>query len=157
MEKSEQYTEKIFASLDKLKKFMIHIHRHLHNHYRDDKMVDITPSEQMLLFKMTRWHEKKIIVTDIVNILELAPSTVSLTLNSLEEKGYVERTVNKENRREIYVSLTHKGQKILEKIKANNRHLIKNLFDYLGDEDSEKLLDLLEKMVSFLEKEENSK
>lgn len=150
MEKSELYTEKIFATFGKFKKFM------MNRHHCATELYDITPSEQMLLFRMNKWHKEKIIVTDIVNILELAPSTVSLTLNSLESKGYIKRTVNKDNRREIYVDLTDKGKKILDKVKIKNRMMVKDLFDYLGEEDSEKLIDLLEKMISFLEREENN-
>jgi DNA-binding MarR family transcriptional regulator len=152
MNKDKKYIESIMHNFLKIKKHLMQNSRNLVH------ASDIKPSEQMLLFKLNHLiKDKKIIVTDIVNILELAPSTVSFTLNSLESNGYIERTLNKDNRREIYVSLTDKGKSILKDIKQRNYHFMGKLINHLGENDAQKLVDLLEKTVLFLEKEEDLK
>jgi DNA-binding MarR family transcriptional regulator len=151
LEKNEEVIKEIFSAFLKMKKFVRDNNTLIHN-------GDIKPSEQILLLKMSQhMKDNKIIINDIVNILELAPPTISLTLNSLEDHGYIERTLNKDNRREIFVSLTNKGKKMLDNIKEKHYHFISKLIDYLGEDDTKNLIFLLNKTTKFLEDYENDK
>lgn len=140
----------VMSAFFKVKRIMM---KEFDKHFQSD---DIKPSESMLLFKIGGFsRDEKVIVTDIVNALGLAPSTVSLTLNSLEDHGYIKRSLNKDNRREIYVSLTDKGKATLEDLKKKHQDLILGLTNFLGKDDTKKLGELLEKMAVFLESKEN--
>lgn len=57
----------------------------------------------------------------IAEELCLNKSTVTRGLASLEERGYVKREINAENKREIKVFLTDKAMEILPLIKASSR------------------------------------
>ena len=52
---------------------------------------------------------------------------MSRTLRGLEEKGYVERSVDKKDRRNTYISLTEKGWKKGEEAGQEAREEIQNL------------------------------
>lgn len=55
-------------------------------------------------------YRKGMNISQIVNQLCVAPPAVSRTLNSLEEKGLIERKVNKSDRRNTLVELTELGR-----------------------------------------------
>lgn len=57
---------------------------------------------------------KQMTISELAAILHSLPSAVSRTLRGLEESGYVERTVNKKDRRNTYVELTEAGKAIVE-------------------------------------------
>ena len=48
---------------------------------------------------------------EISRLTHLKPPTISITLHSMEEAGYVERRVDSKDRRQINVFLTAKGKK----------------------------------------------
>lgn len=53
----------------------------------------------------------KITSSELAAKTKTLPPAVSRTLRGLEEKGYVERSVDKKDRRNTYISLTEKGWK----------------------------------------------
>ena len=56
---------------------------------------------------------KQMTISELAAMLHSLPSAVSRTLKGLEERGYVERIVNKKDRRNTYVELTEAGEAIV--------------------------------------------
>ena len=125
-----ELTKRIFNAIEKMKKNKIH----------DQLTDDLRPSEEMFLLKIGFLKCENIKVNDIVTSLCFAPSTVSTMLKSLEAKGYVTRCKNEDKKCEVFVQLTTKGKKLLEE-----------LVDYLGTNDAEKLIELIEKISDHFE------
>ena len=48
----------------------------------------------------------------IAELLCLETSTVSGILDRMQKKGFIERVVNEENRREVFVKVTGRGQEL---------------------------------------------
>ncbi len=83
-------------------------------------------------------------------VLNLAPPTVTPMINQLEEKGLIERVGSKEDRRVVYIQLTKKGQTFLDEKENHFKSNIKELVNYLGEEDSMTFIRIVRKTSDFL-------
>ena len=146
MNRNAEFTKKIFNIIGRLKRADI-----MNVNGSDN---DIRPSEEMFLLKINMLSGNKDVsvrVNDLVNILKFAPSTVSTILKALEDTGYITRDTNKDNRREVLVKITDKGKLRLEAAKKHHFDMVSNLITYLGEEDAQKLIEILEKTTCFFE------
>ena len=104
---------------------------------------------------------KKLNVSDLIPGLssELAaktrtlPPAVSRTLRGLEEKGYVERSVDKKDRRNTYISLTEKGWKKGEEVRDRMQDFGCSVMSQLKEEDIDQLVAYLDRIYEIAEKE----
>ena len=81
------------------------------------------------------------------------PPAVSRTLRGLEEKGYVERSVDKKDRRNTYISLTEKGWKKGEEVRDRMQDFGCSVMSQLKEEDIDQLVDYLDRIYEIAEKE----
>ena len=79
-----------------------------------DLFPDISKMDFFTMILKEKEKGKQMTISELAAILHSLPSAVSRTLRGLEESGYVERTVNKKDRRNTYVELTEAGQAIVE-------------------------------------------
>ncbi len=80
--------------------------------------------------------------SDLAKSLYIAPSTVAISLNRLEESGYVYREKGEDKRKSL-VYLTAKGAQILETVDSTFLHLNRQLTETLTKEECETLAALL--------------
>ena len=81
------------------------------------------------------------------------PPAVSRTLRGLEEKGYVERSVDKKDRRNTYISLTEKGWKKGEEVRDRMHDFGCSVMSQLKEEDVDQLVAYLDRIYEIAEKE----
>ena len=86
-------------------------------------------------------------VSDIARYLELSAPAVSRTMKSLEEKEYIERHTDKQDRRNTFVKLTTKGEEQQKAGMKSFEEFSEAIFARLGDEKSNQLLEDLEAFV----------
>ena len=86
-------------------------------------------------------------VSDIARYLELSAPAVSRTMKALEEKEYIERQTDKQDRRDTFVKLTTKGEEQQKDWMKSFEEFSEAIFARLGDEKSNKLLEDLEAFV----------
>ena len=86
-------------------------------------------------------------VSDIARYLELSAPAVSRTMKSLEEKEYIERQTDKQDRRNTFVKLTIKGEEQQKAWMKSFEEFSEAIFARLGDDKSNKLLEDLEAFV----------
>jgi len=86
-------------------------------------------------------------VSDIARYLELSAPAVSRTMKSLEEKEYIERQTDKQDRRNTFVKLTKKGEEQQKAWMKSFEEFSEAIFARLGDEKSNQLLEDLEAFV----------
>lgn len=65
--------------------------------------------------------------TDIAKNQKLALSTITITLNRLENKGYIERTRSEKDRRVTFIALTEKGEELCAEHRAFFQDITQNL------------------------------
>lgn len=86
-------------------------------------------------------------VSDIARYLELSAPAVSRTMKSLEEKEYIERHTDKQDRRNTFVKLTKKGEEQQKAWMKSFEEFSEAIFARLGDEKSNQLLEDLEAFI----------
>lgn len=87
------------------------------------------------------------LVNQLAEKLGLTNSTVSIRLNSLEEKGMIERIPSSEDRRKKNITLTPLGLKIVNLSRPNPMEHFLAVLNTLSDDEKEILLQLVKKMT----------
>jgi len=68
------------------------------------------------------------------------------TLNSLERKGYIERAINRNDRRQILVSLTNQGRDHAQRHYDEHLAMMTEVLRELGKDDAQEFVRLIEKV-----------
>lgn len=95
-------------------------------------------------------------MTNIASKLLINVSTLSIAINKLEKKGYVERIRTEEDRRVVRIKLTNKGRKALE---AHEKFYFNMVEEACGDMDEQEkriFIQSLENMSEFFMKKLSS-
>ena len=85
-------------------------------------------------------------MASVANALSVTTGTLTISVNSLVKKGFVERVRSEEDRRVVLVSLTEKGKMVYIKHQKFHEELVESIVNRLDEE--EKVL--LEKVLSNL-------
>lgn len=83
--------------------------------------------------------------TEISEAMRSTKGRVSAILNSLEKKGFVGREIDRDNRRNIIVTLTDSGRDYVMKELRECYRIVAHVFEELGEEDSKKFVELTER------------
>ena len=102
---------------------------------------------------MNKGKEDKMTISELAAIARMLPSAISRTLKGLEEKGYVERTINKQDRRNTYVELTEEGKKQMREVRQVMRDFGKTVMAKLDEHEVNELILYLNNIYSIAEKE----
>jgi DNA-binding MarR family transcriptional regulator len=145
-------------------KLMEHIVKISRTSIRQHKSEGLKHSEMFILFtikKAFKSDENGIKITELSNKMEVSPPTITQLVGSLEKQDYVQRTMDKGDRRAVRVKLTEKGEAIID-IEFNKFYkTFENLVQYLGEEQSSELVVLLSKVSDYFyeirEKQKNNK
>lgn len=118
-------------------------------------MEGYKPSEMRLLYfiqKGCRQDERGVTISTLSSMMGVSSPTVTPLVRSLEDSGLVVRYNDQEDRRVVRVTLTEKGEAVRKEVKAANIRYFTELTDYLGEERSVQLAELLELVFHYLEK-----
>ena len=83
--------------------------------------------------------------TEISEAMRSTKGRVSAILNSLEKKGFVGREIDRDNRRNIIVTLTDSGRDYVMKELRECYRIVAHVFEELGEEDSNRFDELAER------------
>ena len=92
---------------------------------------------------------KSISVSELGSLLQITPAGVTHLLNPLEEAGCIERRRDANDRRVVLVGLTAVGYETSQELIRNIQQTLDGLMSYLGEEESEMLVQLMAKVVDF--------
>ncbi|MEW5785942.1 MAG: MarR family transcriptional regulator [Bacillota bacterium] len=127
-------------------------------HWKNRTVAKLKPSEAMVLFCIMENADPGtcgIKVSEIGKELKVASPTVTQLVNGLEKNGYVERTIDADDRRVVRVSLTDKGEAVLKEVAAVFFSLFQELANHLGEEKSRELAALLSEVFAFFNEVHN--
>jgi DNA-binding MarR family transcriptional regulator len=130
-------------------------------HMKQSPVEGLTSGEVMMMFtikKNTMPDEPGIKVSEISNFLKVAPPSITQMINNLEKEGYVERTMDKADRRAVRVRLTDKGREAVLEGKEAFHSMLYGLIEFLGEEKSNELAELLQQVYFYFDlKKDNNK
>jgi DNA-binding MarR family transcriptional regulator len=119
--------------------------------WHEKKIAGYNPSEFKVLVTIKHGTEEKsdMKVSEISQKLHVTPPTVTQIINVLEKDGLVERSTDTEDRRAVKIKLTQAGMAVTEQAKKAFSETFSGLIDYLGEEESEQLANLLFKVQHY--------
>ena len=107
---------------------------------------------------MDKGENGQITISELASRAKMLPSAISRTLKGLEERGYVERNINKNDRRNTYVELTEAGRQLTEEARQIMADFGKSVMAQVDGEDMKRLISYLDNIYHIAEKEiENRK
>lgn len=74
-------------------------------------------------------------MTSVAKTLSVTTGTLTIAINSLVKKGYVERVRSEEDRRVVLVSLSSKGKRAFNHHQKFHEEMIKSITDRLSEEE----------------------
>ena len=95
----------------------------------------------------------KITISELACKSKVHPSAISRTLHGLEEKGYIERSIDKKDRRNICVELTDRGESVVIEARQIMCDYGKSVVDHLKPKELERLIAYMDKIYSVAELE----
>lgn len=101
------------------------------------------------------YGETNINISEFQNELHITKSAISQMMNSLENKGYIERKIDTDDRRKIIVTLTQNGKDILKETKKSANKNLDEIISNLGDENTKQLIALLHQVSNISEELKN--
>lgn len=84
----------------------------------------------------------------LIEVLKVGSGRVANALKNLEKKDYIIRKNANDDHRKTIIFLTEKGKNFVTKSKEEGRKNIFSIYDALGEEDSEHLLRIIEKLIN---------
>lgn len=118
----------------------------------------ITHGEIGVLFCMKKGFKDEkdgIKVSQLSKKMKVASPTITQQINSLESHGFVKRTMDLKDRRVIRIQITEKGEEVLKKAQDGLHNFVYGLVDYMGEDDSDKFINLLNKVFDYMNKQNN--
>lgn len=92
----------------------------------------------------------KVTTSAISKVLMISKSAVSQSINAVEKKGLVERTIDPYDKRVYRVSLTDDGKNALKSAKEHNIQIAETLLSHLNDDDVKSLIRISENVCSIV-------
>lgn len=128
------------------------------NQFRKLKFAEMFPEiSRADFFVMSTIMDKtenvQITISELAFRVKMLPSAISRTLKGLEERGYVERNVDKNDRRNTYVELTAEGERVTEEARQIMADFGKSVMEQVDEEDMKRLVSYLDNIYHIAEKE----
>lgn len=92
-------------------------------------------------------------MSSVAKSLRVTTGTLTISVNSLVKKGYVDRVRSEEDRRVVLVSLTETGRRAYREHKRFHEHMIECITGRLDPEESKVLAGALTNMIRFFEEQ----
>lgn len=134
---------------DKIAKLIVALGKLSSTQPREFKLIEgLNQSESGVFRAMTQIVAEKpgtelFGLSELNSYLNFTRPNLSQTINKLEDKGYVERVVLKDDRRVTYIRLTENGLKTVTDGFKEVFLRLEKISKILGEEDTEKLIDLV--------------
>ncbi len=102
------------------------INRLIYKHFKQYLASSITTQQAVLLDIV--YYAQKITVGEIAVEMNISSSAVSQLIAKMEKNQFIRRTINPDNRREIFITLDAKGQEYFDKQEHVERAVADRLF-----------------------------
>lgn len=98
---------------------------------------NLSPSQ---VFALQELEHRILTIGELADRLFLERSTVSRLVDSMTKGGFVNRILNEENRREVLVSLTEKGQRSLQQVREQSIQYYYSILNEVPEDDQHQIL-----------------
>lgn len=146
MEFSETQLQ-FFHLLNRLKKF-----------HWSSQFQTLKPPEYVALYMIADYHSEHpdspgLYVSKFASNLHISLPAASKSLKQLEQQGWLQRTVDPQNRRNTFISLTEAGKEVLDRETLYCAQQSNRVFQRFGLENASALLQELNRLLDLAEEE----
>lgn len=114
---------------------------------KDNGPCEVTTNDMHVMEAIGTGHPRN--MTSVAKALQVTTGTLTISVNGLVKKGFVERVRSEEDRRVVLVSLTEKGRKAHEQHAKFHEDMIRRIVRELTEEDKRVLEKALSNMNVF--------
>ena len=114
---------------------------------RTEEYKDVTTNDMHVMEAIGIQEAKN--MTSVAKSLEVTTGTLTIAVNSLVKKGYVERVRSEEDRRVVLVSLSEKGKKAYLHHQQFHQQMIASILETLDGQEQQVLEKALQKLNQF--------
>lgn len=118
---------------------------------KDVTKMECIMLEQLHHHKASNPDAEGMYVSSLADRLHTAPPAISRMLKSTERKGYTERSVDQNDRRNTYIRITPEGEAACARAKATMNRVIATVIDEMGPDDMQQLISLFKQFVNTME------
>lgn len=119
----------------------------------DSSCGDLTHNEKMILFILSDISKDSIVsLSTLRERMKLAPSTITPIITLLEEKGLIQRNIDENDRRNIFLRISTKGEEYINKVQIEIKNKMSKYIEYIGENDTKQLIRLISKTTDFFER-----
>ncbi len=119
---------------------------------RTEEFKDLTTNDAHVIEAIGKVGAKN--MSSVAKKLSVTTGTLTISVNSLVKKGYVNRERSEEDRRVVLVSLTEKGKKAYEHHEVFHQKMILAICERLDDTEKQVLANSLDSLNEFFKKYE---
>ena len=87
---------------------------------------------------------------DLVQMLDIRPSSVAELIDKLEQAGLVRREANSGDKRVVNIFITDEGREAAERLSGGRGDSLAEFFSVLSDEEKDQLSSIMDKLVDGL-------
>lgn len=117
------------------------------NAIQSGEFKDLSVTEMHTIEAIGMYTQKT--MSEVANELNITVGTLTIAINNLVKKGYVQRSKSEKDRRIVQISLTKRGKLAYRIHKKFHSDMIKETISGLTDEEEEVLITSLEKLNRF--------
>ena len=117
---------------------------------RTEEYRDMTANDMHVIEAIGTGEPKN--MTTVAKLLSVTTGTLTISMNALVKKGYVQRVRSEEDRRVVLVSLTEKGKRAFAHHKRFHDEMIRQVLKGLDGQEQEILRKALLNLMDFFEK-----
>ncbi|MCE5344117.1 MAG: MarR family transcriptional regulator [Eubacteriales bacterium] len=111
--------------------------------------MDVSIGELHLLEAIGENRERGVLLCELAQRVELTPPTVTVAVNKLAFKGYVQKTRSTQDKRSIIVTLTRLGKKINAAHRYFHEQMVRSIERLLSIDEREGLLHGMRSLNAF--------
>jgi len=126
-------------------------HRRIMQNYLDE--TGVYQAQHRLLMEISR--NPNISQNDIAKLMDVSAATVAVSLKKLEKGGYINKVMDEEDNRLNKITVTEKGNRVVEHSKRIFQSVDRKAFDGFTEEEKHTLFALLQKLNTNLDRMED--
>ena len=114
--------------------------------------IDLSINEMHMLEAVGKGKNKPKTISEIAEDLGITLPSVTVTINKLVKKGYVEKLRGEEDARIVYVTLTKQGKKIDSVHRYFHESMVRSIISGMSEQEQQVLYQGILKLDLFLKK-----
>lgn len=115
---------------------------------KNSKTLDLSISEMHMLEAIAK-HENGVTISDIAQELDITLPSVTVAVNKLQKKGYVEKLKSADDARKVNIALTRLGKKVNAAHQYFHEQMTKDISKAFSKEEKSVLLKGISKLNDF--------